>query len=123
MAGGPCQVVGSVCRAGGRSFREFASKPAHRVSIQSQREQAESQLRASMFNSLISPIAGPQSGDKPMPVDREIILIELLAFNFNENFEMKPLMEDAIKRLATEKPKCKDSEDPLQAIWYIARRI
>src|SRR2546426_785220 len=29
------------------------------VSIQSQREQAESQLRASMFNSLISPIAGP----------------------------------------------------------------
>src|SRR2546426_11830860 len=30
------------------------------VSIQSQREQAESQLRASMFNSLISPIAGSQ---------------------------------------------------------------
>src|SRR3954467_1627390 len=61
------------------------------VSIQSQREQAESQLRASMFNSLISPISGPQTGDKPMPADRELILTELLALNFNENFEMKPL--------------------------------
>ena len=56
------------------------------VSIQSQREQAESQLRASMFNSLISPIAGPQRGDQPIPVDRELILTELLALNFNENF-------------------------------------
>src|SRR3954468_9268815 len=72
------------------------------VSIQSQREQAESQLRASMFNSLISPISGPQTGDKPMPADRELILTELLALNFNENFEMKPLMEHAITRLATE---------------------
>ena len=61
------------------------------VSIQSQREQAESQLRASMFSSLISPIAGPQNNGKPMPADREMILTELLALNFNENFEMKPL--------------------------------
>ena len=93
------------------------------VSIQSQREQAESQLRASMFNSLISPIAGPQTGDKPMPVDREVILTELLALNFNENFEMKPLMEDAIKRLSAEKPKSKEGEDPREALWSIARRI
>jgi hypothetical protein len=93
------------------------------VSIQSQREQAESQLRASMFNSLISPIAGPQS-DKPMPADREVILTELLALNFNENFEMKPLMEDAIKRLAAEKAgRPKESDDPREALWSIARRI
>src|SRR5947207_12597402 len=49
------------------------------VSIQSQREQAESQLRASMFTSLIGPVAGPSAGDKPMPVDRELIMTELLA--------------------------------------------
>jgi hypothetical protein len=93
------------------------------VSIQSQREQAESQLRASMFNSLISPISGP-SGDKPMTVDRELILTELLALNFNENFEMKPLMEHAIQRLATEPMgKPKEGEDPREALWSIARRI
>src|SRR2546421_875002 len=94
------------------------------VSIQSQREQAESQLRASMFNSLIAPIAGPQVGEKPMPADREVILTELLALNFNENFEMKPLMEDAIKRLAAENTaKSKDGVDPRDALWSIARRI
>jgi len=94
------------------------------VSIQSQREQAESQLRASMFNSLISPIAGPQTADKPIPADREVILTELLALNFNENFEMKPLMDDAIKRLSLERTaKPKDAEDPREALWSIARRI
>src|SRR5213080_3609096 len=92
------------------------------VSIQSQREQAESLLRASMFNSLISPIAGPQRGDQPIPVDRELILTELLAFNFNENFEMKPLLEDAVRRLSAEK-KGKDAEDPREPLWSIARRI
>jgi len=92
------------------------------VSIQSQREQAESQLRASMFNSLISPIAGPQRGDQPIPVDRELILTELLALNFNENFEMKPLMEDSVKRLGAEK-KDKQGEDPREPLWSIARRI
>jgi hypothetical protein len=94
------------------------------VSIQSQREQAESQLRASMFSSLIAPISGPQT-DKPMPVDREVILTELLALNFNENFEMKPLMEDANKRLAAEyaAKSTKDGDDPREALWTIARRI
>src|SRR5207249_6802021 len=72
------------------------------ISIQSQREQAESQLRASMFNSLISPIAGPQQSGKAMPADRELLLTELLALNFNENFELKPLMEDAGARLIAE---------------------
>src|SRR5436190_22144652 len=95
------------------------------VSIQSQREQAESQLRASMFNSLISPIAGPQRGDQPIPVDRELILTELLALNFNENFEMKPLMDDAVQRLGAEKKdkKNKEGEDPREPLWSIARRI
>src|SRR5712692_7942001 len=71
------------------------------ISIQSQREQAESQLRASMFNSLISPIAGLQK-DGMMSADREVLLTELLALNFHENFELKPLMEDAGARLVTD---------------------
>jgi hypothetical protein len=94
------------------------------VSIQSQREQAESQLRASMFTSLIGPVAGTSSGDKPIPVDRELILTELLALNFHENFEMKPLMEDVIKRLNAERiGKNQTGDDPREALWSIARRI
>src|SRR5438132_11227943 len=54
------------------------------VSIQRPRQQAETQLSASMFNSLISPIAGPQTGDKPMPADREATLTELRALHLHE---------------------------------------
>ena len=94
------------------------------VSIQSQREQAESQLRASMFTSLIGPLGGPSSSDKPMPVDREQIMTELLALNFNENFEMKPLLDDVIKRLNAErKDKKQTGDDPREHLWSIVRRI
>jgi len=93
------------------------------VSIQSQREQAESQLRASMFASLIGPIMGPAT-DKQIPVDRELILTELLALNFNENFEMKPLMEDVIRRLNAERVGKKETvDDPREPLWSMARRI
>lgn len=97
------------------------------ISIQSQREQAESQLRASMFTSLISPIVGSQKDGKLIPADREQLLAELLALNFHENFELKPLMEDASERLAAEAdskrkslPEAPDVREPL---WSIARRI
>ena len=93
------------------------------ISIQSQREQAESQLRANMFNSLISPIAGSQK-DGMMSADREVLLTELLALNFHENFELKPLMEDAGERLVAAASKQKSLQgDPREPLWSIARRI
>src|SRR5436309_9138701 len=72
--------------------------------LQSQREQAESQLRADMLRTLvtpvITPVAGAQKDGGLIPPDRERLLAELLALNFHENFELKPLMEDAAQRLA-----------------------
>lgn len=97
------------------------------ISIQSQREQAESQLRASMFTSLISPIVGTQRDGQAVPADREQLLAELLALNFYENFELKPLLQDASRRLLDEAeakrttvPQGSDVREPL---WSIARRI
>ena len=72
------------------------------LSIQSQREQAESQLRASMFTSLITPIMGTQKDGEAIPADREQLLAELLALNFYENFELKPLLQDASNRKVAE---------------------
>jgi hypothetical protein len=97
------------------------------ISIQSQREQAESQLRASMFTSLITPIIGTQKDGDAIPADREQLLSELLALNFYENFELKPLLQDASDRLLADAeakhkavPGGSDVREPL---WSIARRI
>jgi hypothetical protein len=68
------------------------------TTILSQREQSETQLRASMFSSLIEPIIGPAKGDS-LPADRERLLVELLVLNFHEHFELKPLLLHADERL------------------------
>jgi len=68
----------------------------------SQREQADSTLRAGMFHDLIGPVAGSQGGNGNMSVEREKLLVELLALNFHEHFELKPLMVHVDDRLAHE---------------------
>lgn len=96
------------------------------ISIQSQREQAESQLRANMFASLIGPIVGSQRDGNPIPARRQELLAELLALNFHENFELKPLMEDAGQRLVDEvrhsRQQPSDAPDVRASLWSIARR-
>lgn len=71
------------------------------TTLLSEREKAESELRASMFNSLINPFVGSQGGEQ-ISADREQLLVELLALNFHEHFELKPLFERVDKRLAKE---------------------
>jgi hypothetical protein len=96
------------------------------MTLQSQREQAESNLRAAMFSSLIQPFAHPEKDDR-IPVDREQLLAELLVLNFNEDFEAKPLLHRVDTRLATERPSMRErvsvSEHPREALRSIARRV
>ncbi|MBI2884362.1 MAG: hypothetical protein HYY11_10750 [Candidatus Methylomirabilis oxyfera] len=87
------------------------------TTLLSEREKAESELRASMFNSLINPFIGSQGGEL-ISADREQLLVELLALNFHEHFELKPLFERVDKRLAREgKPEAR------HALRSIADRI
>ncbi|WP_157657150.1 hypothetical protein [Burkholderia ubonensis] len=72
------------------------------TSLQSQREQAESALRANMFHDLIGPIVGSEKSSDDIPVNREGVLVQLLALNFHEHFELKPLMWHLDNRLAHE---------------------
>lgn len=85
----------------------------------SERERSESALRASMFNSLIEPIGGAKKGED-IPVDREQLLVELLALNFHEHFELKPLFDWVERRRALEGPKGVQARKSLRSI---ARRI
>ncbi len=67
----------------------------------SQREQAESELRATMFKDLIGPIIGTKDQGKMDP-KREGLLVGLLALNFGEHFEFKPLLIEVDEKLSDE---------------------
>ena len=70
--------------------------------VLNQREQAESQLRAQMFGDLIRPLT-TTSAAQSLTADQELLLAELLALNFHENFEFKPLLVHIDERLKAEK--------------------
>ena len=56
------------------------------ISLLSNRELAESQLRGEMFANLISPIIGSRDENNKYDPRREQLLVELLALNFHEHF-------------------------------------
>ena len=95
------------------------------TTILSQREQSETQLRASMFASLIDPIAGARQGGS-VPADREQLLVELLALNFHEHFELKPLMVHADERLAAKQVEgmtAEQAQAARESLRSIVRRV
>lgn len=93
--------------------------------ILSQREQAESQLRASMFSDLIDPIVGSRSGDE-IPADRERLMVELLTLNFHEHFEFKPLLLYVDQRLASGNIEGMSKDEAIKernSLRSVARRV
>lgn len=87
------------------------------TTLLSEREKAESQLRASMFSSLIDPIVGPKPGGG-VSAEGERLLVELLALNFHEHFELKPLFDRVDKRLASE-----GAQEARRSLRSVADRI
>jgi hypothetical protein len=89
-----------------------------------QREQSESELRASMFGHLIGTIAGAEADGGGVPAEREALLVELLALNFHEHFEFKPLMLHADHRLLHDaKMKNEERDQARGALRSVARRV
>jgi hypothetical protein len=91
------------------------------ATLQSQREQADSTLRASMFHDLIDPILGPERGN--LPLDRELLLVELLGLNFHEHLELGPLMVHVDERLMREEIPGMDREAAREQLQSTARRV
>src|SRR5215471_11620922 len=72
------------------------------ATLLSQREQSDTSIRAEMFKAITDRLLGDKGGKlKP---DRQAVFAELLALNFHEHIELKPLMQevdlDLSKRLA-----------------------
>lgn len=62
------------------------------ATIVSERERADAELRAKMFENLIRSFFGETAGKKP--VKERITLLRLLALNFHDSFNLKPLFEE-----------------------------
>jgi len=96
------------------------------TNLLSQREQADSTLRAAMFRDLIGPVVGSEKSNGNIPADRERLLVELLSLNFHENFELKPIMLHVDDRLAHEEIKEMDQtqrKNARESLRSIARRV
>ena len=72
--------------------------------LMSRREEAESALRKDMFVSIIGSFLQPSAGD----LDGKVLNLELLAYNFNESLNLKPLFLDLQRRMASLKPAERD---------------
>lgn len=88
----------------------------------SQREQAESHLRATLFKDLVAPIIGTKDPDK-MSIQRERLLAELLTLNFGEHFEFKPLLMQIYTRLKHEIKSEGESKEARESLRSICRRV
>jgi hypothetical protein len=65
----------------------------------SEREKSDSQLRTAMFAKLVDPLTDGHSSEA-VPLERERLLAELLALNFHEHIELKPLLLHVDRQLA-----------------------
>ena len=66
-----------------------------------QREEAESSLRATMFAQLIGPIIGSRDGQQLRDPDRYSLIVRMMALNFAEHFELRPMLQSADDLLAS----------------------
>jgi len=85
--------------------------------LMSRREESESSLRKDMFVSIIQTFLKPGAGD----LDTKVLNLELLAYNFHESLNLKPLFMDIARRL--EGPEVKDRLAFRARLNRIAREI
>jgi hypothetical protein len=85
--------------------------------LMSRREESESSLRKDMFVSIIQSFLQPQPGD----IDSRVLNLELLAVNFHDSLNLKPLFLDLQRRLAATKTPERDAY--MDRVNRVAREI
>jgi len=116
------EVLAKVATAGAIVFAAYLGalyeSKMSSIAVLNQREQAESNLRASMLTNLIDPIVGNQAAGEEIKAERERLLVELLTLNFHNHFEFKPLLVEVYKRLIEE-----EGGKGCDSLESVARRI
>jgi hypothetical protein len=82
------------------------------VELLSRREEADSNLRKDMFGKVIDQFIGKDSGD----LDKGILNLELLAYNFHESIDVGPLLKQVYLRAWTDKTATTQQRKRLQKL-------
>jgi hypothetical protein len=85
--------------------------------LMSRREEAESSLRKDMLVAIIAQYLRPGSGD----LDDKVLNLELLAYNFHDSLDLRPLFFDLQRKLRTSKDD--DCAELQQRIQGVAKEI
>jgi hypothetical protein len=83
--------------------------------IMSKREESESALRKDMFQTIIGSFVNAQgNGD----LDSSVLNLELLAYNFHESLNLKPLFIDLKRRIAKQSVGARSAADKAEYAGY-----
>jgi hypothetical protein len=85
--------------------------------LMSRREEAESSLRKDMLTSIISQYLRPSEND----LDAKVLNLELLAYNFHDSLDLRPLFFDLRRRVG--RSSLADRKDLLERIRGVAKEI
>ena len=85
--------------------------------LMSRREEAESSLRKDMLVSIIAQYLRPGSGE----LDDKVLNLELLAYNFHDSLDLRPLFFDLQRKLRTSRDE--DRAELQQRIQGVAKEI
>ncbi|HKQ63100.1 MAG TPA: hypothetical protein VJS92_17560 [Candidatus Polarisedimenticolaceae bacterium] len=85
--------------------------------LMSRREEAESSLRKDMFVSIIQTFLRPNATD----LDSKVLNLELLAYNFHESLNLKPLFLDLQRKL--DAAPGAERSDYAERVYRVAREI
>ena len=86
--------------------------------LMSRREEAETSLRKDMLTSIISSFLAPTSNDD---IDTKVLNLELLAYNFHDSLDLRPLFQDLQRRIR--RSKVPDKAELLSRVVSVAREI
>jgi hypothetical protein len=86
--------------------------------LMSRREEAESNLRKDMLVSIIEHFLRPEGDDS---IDAKILNLELLAYNFHDSLNLKPLFDDVARRI--EESAGDHREKNRERVRQVARQI
>ena len=87
--------------------------------LMGRREEADTSLRKDMFNSAIKTFVD----SKPVTLEKEVLSLELLAYNFHESIDLGPIFKDVYRRILGPQTPAKEKEKYRDRVERLAKEV